>query len=95
MNDAIREKNAEDLKRKWKEHLKAKLVDCPKCYGEGVLMLPVTYFSREWEQRTCDLCHGTGKIAKEYYDRLMGKGEQDDTRIVRQRETDGNAEAGH
>ena len=55
---------------------KQKLVDCPKCYGEGKYTCPVTYFSREWEERTCDLCHGTGKIPREYYDKLMGKREE-------------------
>ena len=52
---------------------KQKMVDCPKCYGEGKYMCPVTYFSKEWEQRTCDLCHGTGQITQAYYDKLMGK----------------------
>ena len=52
--------------------MRKRMVDCPKCYGEGTYMLPVTYFSKKWERRTCDLCNGTGKIDKDYYDRLMG-----------------------
>ena len=47
----------------------------PKCNGRGTYMLPVTYFSRELERRTCDLCHGTGRITKEQYYRLRGGGQ--------------------
>ncbi len=54
---------------------KTKSVNCPKCNGRGTYMLPVTYFSRELERRTCDLCHGTGKITKEHYYRLRGGGQ--------------------
>ena len=58
---------------------KTKNIKCPKCGGRGTYMMPVTYFSRELERRTCDLCHGSGKIDRAYYDELMGKreGEQD------------------
>lgn len=55
--------------------MKKQMIDCPKCYGEGTYTVSVRYFSKEWETRICDLCNGTGKIEKEYYDRLMGKQE--------------------
>lgn len=34
--------------------MRKRMVDCPKCYGEGTYMLPVTFFSKKWERRTCD-----------------------------------------
>lgn len=54
---------------------KTKSVKCPKCNGRGTYMMSVTYFSRDLERRTCDLCHGSGKIDRAHYDELMGKRE--------------------
>ena len=59
-----------DGKESWSQD-----IACPKCGGKGSYIVPITYFSKEKERRTCDLCHGTGKIDKEYYDRLRGGGQ--------------------
>ena len=51
------------------------MITCCKCHGEGTFRVPILddngEWGYEWESRQCELCHGTGKITLEFYEKLQ------------------------
>ena len=58
---------------------KEQLITCPKCHGKGTYEVPMfddeTFMpsKSEWEQRPCEVCHGTGKITLQFYEEVQRK----------------------
>jgi len=57
------------------EEQKEILITCCKCHGQGSYIVPryenFDINKDEWEKRECELCHGTGKITLEFYEKLQ------------------------
>ena len=57
------------------EEAKNPMITCFKCHGEGAFRVPILddngEWGYEWESRQCELCHGTGKITLEFYEKLQ------------------------
>ena len=53
------------------------LITCCKCHGKGVYGVPkfddetLMPSMTEWEDRKCEVCHGTGKISLAFYEDLQ------------------------
>ena len=50
------------------------VITCCKCHGKGVYDVAVYSDSCEfigWNPTLCELCHGTGKITLEFYEKLQ------------------------
>ena len=62
------------------EEAKKPMITCCKCHGKGTYDVPSGetvwgedgfYEKTEWESRRCEVCHGTGKITLEFYEKLQ------------------------
>jgi antirestriction protein len=51
------------------------MITCMKCHGSGTYRVPIIddngELTDEWETCKCEVCHGTGKIALEFYEELQ------------------------